>query len=91
MGKTKKDYEEAINTVLETDIEWSRLKKDDLVEFATILSEPEVITKRLGIESEPSEKQRIGGRVMNASKYLLDELNGPGARFLKSLLEEENE
>lgn len=85
MSRNKKDYEEAINTVLETDIEWSKLKKDDLVKFAQMLNEPEQLMEKLGVEADSDAKpfERAIDIGEKLGKKWVKHSNGPIAKRLR--------
>ena len=44
---TKQEYEDGINALLGTSIQWSKLKQEEIVEFATLLNNPSDLIRRL--------------------------------------------
>lgn len=57
---SKTEYESTINEFLGTDIKWSALTKDELVEFATLLANPVVFAEKLRIDSK---KRKSGSNI----------------------------
>ena len=54
---SKKEYESTINKLLGTQIEWSNLSKEDLVQFSTVLAHPELIISKLKGKEVEIEKE----------------------------------
>lgn len=77
MTATKKEMSKVLNDLLDTDIEWERLLKDDLKKVVEIFSEPEELYSKLkGEGGERGLKVNIEG-VRNATKQLLEGWEGP--------------
>ena len=85
MSKTKKEYEAFLNELLETDIRWSKLSKEELAKLVTIFTSPELLSERLGI-AEPVARRFLRDRVLGAAEKWLREWRGPVATMLRELL-----
>jgi len=85
---TKEEYERVFNQLLGTNIKWSKLSKEELVELATIFNHPEILLEKRGVKQK-AEKQAIRERFIEAGADLLFELaenwEGPIARLLRRL------
>lgn len=57
MTSTKEDYEKVFNELLETDIKWSRLSKEELVQLAVFFDNPEILIKKLMPITATGEKK----------------------------------
>lgn len=79
---TKKQYEKVFNKVLGTDIEWSKMKKEDMVQFAVLLNNPEIIMKKIG-EGGGSKNTLL----YEAAKEFLSYWDGPVAKVLRVMTE----
>jgi len=88
MKPSKKEFEETFNKLLGTNIKWSRLRFQDLVELAVLFEHPEVLLKRLGVVVE---KEIVRRRLIEAGvetvKDLANQWEGPVARLLRNVLE----
>lgn len=80
---TKKEFEEALNEALDTDIEWSRLKKEDLMEVATLFSHPEVLFDQLEYKSEADKPVN---KLLSLGEKWYEGSPGPVASTLRELL-----
>jgi len=80
---TKKEYERVLNEVLQLNIKWSRLTKEELASFATLLNSPVELLNRLGVKTEK-------GRLRERTLRLIDTLGleGPFIKMLRELLKE---
>ena len=87
---SKKEFEETFNKLLGTNIKWSLLRYEDLVELAVLFNHPEILLKRLGVEVEKEVGRR---RLIEAGIETVREIanqwqvDGPLRRFLKKLFE----
>ncbi len=86
----KLDYERALNQIFGTNIKWSKLSTEELVELATILNHPEVLLEKLEITNEYKRKLLID-RFIEATTDLLKEWEGPVATLLKKFMKEEKQ
>lgn len=80
---TKVEYEEILNEALGVDVRWRKLSKRELEEIAEVLSKPEELLKRLGVDERRLIRKKL--------RRLLDEVRveGPLGKLLKRWLEEE--
>lgn len=58
---TKQEYEEGINILLGTSIKWSKLKMEEIVEFATLLNNPSDLIRRLAAHADVPPGQIAAG------------------------------
>ena len=87
---TKKEFEETFNQLLGTNIKWSLLRYEDLVELAVLFNNPDILLKRLGVEAEAEAvRRRFVGAGLETVRELANQWQGPAARFLRRLLGEE--
>ena len=82
---SKRDYCEVFNALLGTNIDWTKLSKEELVQLAMIFNNPEVLLSKLGIKID---KRMVRDRIVDGMLQLMDKmkLEGPIANFLKNLL-----
>lgn len=86
MSETKKDYAEALRELLDTDIEFEKMKKEDLEKLVEMFSEPKKLIKRLGIEEE--EKKRITrDHIKEKAKKVIEERDGPVVNIIQTLID----
>jgi len=89
---TKQEYEDTFNEVLGTSIKWHKLSKEDLSSLATVLSNPEFIAEKLGIEvsREPTKnilrKSFVDGLITNMAERAGSH-DGPLVRAAKKAIE----
>ena len=89
MAPKKKEYEETFNKLLGMDIEWGRLKIEDLVKLTMLFNNPELLFKKLGMTSEiETSRKRILKAGIETAREVAAEWQGPLARFLKRVIEE---
>jgi len=86
---TKKEFEETFNKLLGTNIKWSLLRYEDLVELAVLFNHPEILLKRLGvnIEEEVGRRRLIEAGVETV-REIANQWQGPLARFLRKVVGE---
>jgi len=86
---TKKEYSEVFNAIFGTNINWEKLSMEELVQLATVLNNPEILLKRLGINAE---KRLIRERIVDAALEFIrnSDFKGPIINFIKYLLENES-
>jgi len=87
--RTKEDYENVINTLLDTSIKWSKLSLEELIEFAVILNHPETFMEKLGVKT-PAEQvsEAVTKTTMPLVKEavkLWSESSGPLATLLRKV------
>lgn len=56
MPAKKEDYEKIFNKIFGTNIKWSKLSLEELMELAVLFNHPEVLYEKLGVEA----KQEMG-------------------------------
>ena len=83
MPKNKREYEKALNEILGTDIQWSKLSLHELTQIVTLLNNPESLMKRLGVKTDRSLLRDRARKLMDTL-----ELRGPFANLLRELLED---
>ena len=89
---SKKEFEETFNRLLGTNIKWSLLRYEDLVELATLFNHPEILLKRLGVEVEKEiGKRRLIEAGIETVKEIANQWQGPLARLLRKVFEEPEE
>lgn len=90
MPAKKEDYEKIFNKIFGTDIKWSKLNLEDLIQLATLFNSPEILISRLGGKIE---KQVTRKRLVNVGVEMLEEIidkwEGPLATLYKKLVGEE--
>jgi hypothetical protein len=82
---TKQDYEKIFNELLETNIKWSNLRLEDLMQLAVLFDNPEIFVKKLGISAEVHEtesKKRLGDIILEFA----DSWEGPLAKALRKFV-----
>ncbi|MFB0543215.1 MAG: hypothetical protein ACETVR_00390 [Candidatus Bathyarchaeia archaeon] len=85
MPAKKGDYEKIFNELLDTNIRWSNLRLEDLVQLAVIFDNPEILVKKLGISAEmhkEESKRRLGDIILE----LADSWEGPLAKALRKFV-----
>ena len=77
---TKEEYNSLFNKLFGLDLDWTRMKKEDLAQFAVQLSHPEVFLENLGVSSEvhKEESKRQKGFLREIKDELVDNWK-PGA------------
>lgn len=92
---TKEEYSSLLNKLFLLDLDWTRMKKEDLAQFAVQLTHPEVFLENLGVSSEvhKEESQKQFGFLHDAMDELRDTWPGPlakGARALRKFVEDKD-
>jgi len=83
---TKEEYSEVFNAIFGTNIQWQKLSKEELVQLATVLNNPEILLNRLGINVEKRVvREKLVDFLLNVIKQ--SKIEGPVITFLKELLE----
>ena len=83
---TKKEFEETFNRLLGTDIKWSLLRYEDLVELAVLFNHPEILLKRLGVNIEEEVgRRRLVEAGLETVREIANQWQGPLARFLRKV------
>jgi len=89
MRATKKEFEETFNKLLGTNIKWSLLRYEDLVELAVLFNHPEILLKRLGVEVEKEAgRRRLIEAGIDTVREIANQWQGPVARLLRKIMEE---
>jgi len=93
MAKEKKlDYERVFNKLFETNIEWHRMKLEDLVTLATIFNDPKVLISKLGVEAKKEvARKRLIEVGVEVFEDAMENLDGPLARLYKRLVKKEKD
>jgi len=83
---TKEEYSEVFNAIFGTNIQWQKLSKEELVQLATVLNNPEILLNRLGVNVEKRVvREKLVDFLLNVIKQ--SKIEGPVINFLKELLE----
>ena len=86
---SKKEFEETFNKLLGTNIKWSLLRYEDLIELAVLFNHPEILLKRLGVDVEKEAgRRRLIEAGIETVKEIANQWQGPLARLLRKILEE---
>ena len=67
---SKKDYSDTFNKLFGTNIDWTKLSKEELAQLATALSNPELILKKLGYLD--NSKNSNSDDLVEKAKELID-------------------
>jgi len=80
----KSEYERLFNEIFGTSIKWSKLSKEELVQLATVLANPEALIRKLGGIPKTSGESKL----IDALKATLESINyeGPIITTLKKIL-----
>ena len=80
----KKEYEEVLNKVFGTNVRWSKLSLEELIQISTVLTTPEVICRRICGEDEISKTTTM---LIKSLKNILKEVKyeGPLIKSLKKV------
>lgn len=84
---TKQDYEDTFNELLDTSIKWRNLRLEDLIQLTVLLSNPEILMKKLGMSGEIHEMESRK-RVRDFLFEFTDKWKFPLANALRKLTEE---
>jgi len=86
---SKREFEKVFNELLKTNIKWSLLRYQDLVELAVLFEHPEVLLKRLGVEKEMGKRKIIEAGIETVKEITNQwQGQGPVKRLIKKLFEE---
>ena len=86
---TKEEYSEIFNKLLGTHINWTKLSKEELMELAVLLDNPEILLKRLGVNIEKElGRRRLIEAGIETVKEIANQWQGPLAKLLRKVLEE---
>lgn len=90
MPAKKEDYSKVFNKIFGTDIEWNRLKLEDLITLATLFNSPDILISRLGGEVEKQvARKRLFDVGVEMFESVIDKWEGPLATLYKKLVGEE--
>lgn len=78
----KKEFEKVFNELLGTDIKWSKLPKENLIELATLFKRPDIFLKRLTEGTEAGVMLGISEMLLTA----VDHWDGPIVNSMRRLL-----
>lgn len=79
---SKSEYKTTFNEILGTDIDWSKLSKEELAQLMVIFAHPEILAHKLGLEltvSKPTtmlRKEFIKG-LTGTFKEVIEAYDGP--------------
>ena len=81
----KEEYSKVFNALLGTNIDWTKLGKEDLIQLAVVFNNPEIILNRLGIRLD--NKQMVRTKVVDTILKALKEsgFKGPVVSILDDL------
>jgi len=70
----KSEYELVFNELFDTNIKWSNLRLEDLIQLAVLFDNPELFIKKLGISGEihKEESKRQKGFLLEMADELMD-------------------
>lgn len=87
---TKREYSDTFNKILGLEIDWTKLKTEELVQLAMIFSTPDLLLKKLGVGPEVDEGQR---RLVTAGvdtlRGFVENWDGPLARFVRKVMDQD--
>lgn len=92
-SRTKEEYEEVINKLLGTNIKWSKLSLEELIEFAVLLDHPELFMEKLGVSTTEKEIAKevaapIIGEVTEIIGLWKEHGQGPFAKLYRKIKEQ---
>ena len=92
MPPKKAEYELVFNELFDTNIKWSKLRLEDLIQLAVLFDHPELFVKKLGINGEIHEEEpkRRGGFLLEMADELMDTWPGPVAKALRKFVEDKD-
>ena len=85
MPAKKEEYEIVFNKLLGTNIKWSKLNLEDLIQLAVLFDNPELFLKKLGV-GEELHKEEARKRLADVAMDFIDGWEGPVAKALKKLV-----
>lgn len=91
--RSKEDYEKIFNEILGTDIRWSRLPKEDLLQLAFLFDNPEVLMRKL--QQLMPDEEDLGTKhdefplARQVFRTITERRDGPIARAAKAVLGDE--
>jgi hypothetical protein len=93
---TKDDYEDVYNELLGIDINWSKLPLEDLKALSVLFSNPELLAKKLGYQTDKEKKRAVRReKILEQSSALvldrLDKGKGPLAKLYKKFIDDDDE
>ncbi len=92
---SKTDFEKIFNELFGTNIQWSKLSRDELVELATVLNHPAIFLAKLGVEQDEVKGQAVGQRLFKAGRDFMsiwvDGWSGPLAKIARNVFEKSPE
>jgi len=75
---SKKEYSDALNKVLGTAIDWTKLTVEDLVQLCTLVEEEILVRSK-----KEEEEMNLKSLVKRSFEGWLEHSDGPVARFLR--------
>lgn len=92
MPAKKEDYEKIFNKLLDTDIRWSKLSLEELVQLATLFNHPEIFLEKLGVKTKvEATRRRLVEVGIDVVKEWADKWEGPLAQLVRRVMAEEEE
>jgi len=88
----KSEYELVFNELFDTNIKWSNLRLEDLIQLAVLFDNPELFVKKLGISGEihKEESKRQKGFLLEMADELMDTWPGPVAKALRKFVDDKD-
>lgn len=76
----KEEYEDVFNKLLGTDIKWSKLSIEELIEIAVLFKNPEILVSKLGLKEETEDDPLLAGFIQTWRRG-----KGPIATLLRTI------
>lgn len=82
---TKDEYGDALRELLDTDIEFEKMTKEDLIKLTEIFSNPGVLIEKLDVEN--AEKKITRERIIERGKEIIEDREGPVIDIVKEIVD----
>jgi hypothetical protein len=87
---SKEEISTLLNKFFKTNIDWTKLSRDELVELVTVLDHPEILYEALGISKKDLERGKVigqvGGVLRDAGVEVITKWEGPFASLARKAL-----
>lgn len=88
---TKEEYSKVFNKILGTDIDWARLKLEDLIQLGTLFNHPEIFLSKLGVElKKEMGRKRLVEIGIDFLEEIANKWEGPLAQLFKKAMKKES-
>jgi len=87
---SKEEYKKVLNKLLGTDVDWTKLSKEELASLATLFSEPEMLARKLGLDTSLGIKA-AREKFVETGFTIFQEWEGPLAKIARRMLGIEKE